>query len=62
VRDRIRIKEVRTLSDNWALLRTTTFDWLRSDGAWHTQRARPTTAATASRCCPTIPHDAPCCW
>jgi nudix-type nucleoside diphosphatase (YffH/AdpP family) len=38
VRDRIRIKEVRTLSDNWAVLRTTTFDWLRSDGAWHTQR------------------------
>ncbi len=37
VRDRIRIREVRTLSDNWAVLRTTTFDWLRADGTWDTQ-------------------------
>jgi nudix-type nucleoside diphosphatase (YffH/AdpP family) len=37
VRDRIRIKNVRLLSDNWATLRTTTFDWLRSDHKWDTQ-------------------------
>lgn len=35
--DRIRIKDVRLLSDNWCTLRTTTFEWLRSNGEWQTQ-------------------------
>jgi len=37
VADRIRIKAIRLLSDNWYILRTTTFDWLRANGEWQTQ-------------------------
>lgn len=32
----IRIKEVKTLSDDWYLLRKTTFDYRRRDGRWQT--------------------------
>jgi nudix-type nucleoside diphosphatase (YffH/AdpP family) len=38
VSDRIRIKDVRLLSDNWYTLKTTTFDWRRRDGTWQTQQ------------------------
>jgi nudix-type nucleoside diphosphatase (YffH/AdpP family) len=38
VSDRIRVQNVRVLSDDYGLLKTTTFDWRRSDGAWQTQR------------------------
>jgi nudix-type nucleoside diphosphatase (YffH/AdpP family) len=34
VSDRLRVKEVRLLSDHWSTLKTTTFDWRRSDGRW----------------------------
>lgn len=34
--DRIRIREVRTLSDDWYILKKTIFDWRRSDGSWQT--------------------------
>jgi nudix-type nucleoside diphosphatase (YffH/AdpP family) len=34
--DRLRIRDVRLLSDNWYVLKTTTFDWRRSDGTWQT--------------------------
>ncbi|NRF66000.1 NUDIX domain-containing protein [Aquincola sp. S2] len=34
VQDRVRVKDVRLLSDNWYTLKTTTFDWRRSDGRW----------------------------
>lgn len=37
VKDRIRVKDVRLLSDNRYKTRTTTFDWLRSNGEWQTQ-------------------------
>jgi nudix-type nucleoside diphosphatase (YffH/AdpP family) len=33
---RIRIHDVRTLSDDWFVLKKTTFDWRRSDGTWQT--------------------------
>ena len=33
---RIRIREIRTLSDDWYELKKTTFDWLRADGSWQT--------------------------
>jgi nudix-type nucleoside diphosphatase (YffH/AdpP family) len=36
IADRIRVRDVRLLSDNWYVLKTTTFDWRRSDGAWQT--------------------------
>jgi GDP-mannose pyrophosphatase NudK len=36
--ERVRIKEVKTLSDDWYVLRKTTFDFLRRDGTWQEQR------------------------
>jgi nudix-type nucleoside diphosphatase (YffH/AdpP family) len=35
--DRIRIRSVEVLSDEWAVLKKTTFDYRRRDGAWETQ-------------------------
>ncbi len=37
VADRIRMRELRVLSDNWYVLRKATFDWRRRDGTWQTQ-------------------------
>src|ERR1700742_3884715 len=37
VSDRIRIKDVRVLSDNHYVLKTTTFEWRRANGEWQTQ-------------------------
>ncbi len=36
VSDRIRVKDVRLLSDNHYILKTTTFEWRRADGTWQT--------------------------
>ena len=33
---RIRIRDVRTLSDDWYILKKTTFDWRRAVGTWQT--------------------------
>jgi nudix-type nucleoside diphosphatase (YffH/AdpP family) len=35
--DRVRIHQVETLSDDWFLLKKTTFDYRRSDGSWQRQ-------------------------
>lgn len=35
--ERVRIQQVRLLSDNWYTLKTTRFDFLRSDGQWQSQ-------------------------
>ncbi|MET0322505.1 MAG: NUDIX domain-containing protein [Duganella sp.] len=35
--DRIRIHQVETLSDDWFVLKKTTFDYLRADGTWQRQ-------------------------
>jgi nudix-type nucleoside diphosphatase (YffH/AdpP family) len=37
ISDRIRVKDVRLLSDNYATLKSTTFEWRRADGEWQTQ-------------------------
>ena len=37
VSDRIRVKNVRLLSDNYATLTDTAFEWRRGDGEWQTQ-------------------------
>jgi nudix-type nucleoside diphosphatase (YffH/AdpP family) len=34
--ERIRIREVRVLSQDWSVLKKTTLDWQRADGAWQT--------------------------
>ncbi|HEY9344066.1 MAG TPA: NUDIX domain-containing protein [Inquilinus sp.] len=36
MQDRIRIKAVETLSDDWYVLKKTTFDYRRQDGSWQT--------------------------
>jgi nudix-type nucleoside diphosphatase (YffH/AdpP family) len=38
ISDRIRVKDVRLLSDNRYTLKTTTFEWRRRDGTWQTQQ------------------------
>jgi nudix-type nucleoside diphosphatase (YffH/AdpP family) len=38
ISDRIRVKDVRLLSDNYAVLKTTTLDYRRANGEWQTQR------------------------
>jgi nudix-type nucleoside diphosphatase (YffH/AdpP family) len=35
--DRVRIKSVEILSDDWYVLKKTTFDFLRNDGTWQQQ-------------------------
>jgi len=37
IQERIRIKESKLLSDNWYVLKTTTFDYRRNNGEWQTQ-------------------------
>jgi nudix-type nucleoside diphosphatase (YffH/AdpP family) len=37
VSDRVRVKDVRLLSDKKYILKATTFDWRRNDGEWQTQ-------------------------
>lgn len=34
--ERIRVRDVRVLSDDWYVLRKTTFDYQRRDGTWQT--------------------------
>jgi nudix-type nucleoside diphosphatase (YffH/AdpP family) len=36
--ERVRIVESHVLSDNWYVLKTTTFDFLRSNGSWQRQQ------------------------
>lgn len=38
IKERIRIKDVKLLSDNWYILKTTTFDYKRDNGEWQTQQ------------------------
>ena len=37
VADRVRVEEVRVLSDDWYILKKTTFSYQRTDGTWQTQ-------------------------
>ena len=37
VSNRVRVREVRLLSDQHYVLKATTFDWLRNDGRWEAQ-------------------------
>ena len=38
ISDRVRIKDVRVLSDGWTTLKTTTFEYRRGNGEWQTQK------------------------
>ena len=35
--ERVRVQKVEVLSDNWYILKKTTFDYLRNNGEWQTQ-------------------------
>ncbi len=37
ISDRIRVKDIRVLSDSYTKLTSTTFEWRRDDGEWQTQ-------------------------
>src|SRR3954471_1878812 len=37
ISDRVRIKDVRVLSDGWTTLKNTTFEYRRANGEWQTQ-------------------------
>jgi nudix-type nucleoside diphosphatase (YffH/AdpP family) len=37
ISDRIRVRDVHVLSDNYGTLKTTTLQWRRDDGTWQTQ-------------------------
>ena len=37
ISDRVRIKDVRVLSDGWTTLKTTTSEYQRANGEWQTQ-------------------------
>lgn len=37
MKERVRIRKVETLSDDWYVLKKTTFDFLRRDGTWQQQ-------------------------
>lgn len=50
-KDRVRIKQVEVLSDNWYVLRKTTFEFLRRDGTWQSQSRETYDRATARRSC-----------
>jgi nudix-type nucleoside diphosphatase (YffH/AdpP family) len=36
ISDRVRVKDVRLLSDNYGILKTTTFEWRHAGGEWQT--------------------------
>lgn len=36
MRDRVRIRQVETLAEDWGVLKKTTFDYRRADGSWQT--------------------------
>jgi nudix-type nucleoside diphosphatase (YffH/AdpP family) len=38
ISDRVRVKEVRLLSDDYYTLKSTTFEWRRADGEWQTMQ------------------------
>jgi nudix-type nucleoside diphosphatase (YffH/AdpP family) len=38
VAERVRVHDVKLLSDNWYVLKTTRFDFMRRDGQWQTQQ------------------------
>lgn len=38
IRDRVRVQAERLLSDNWYILKTTAFDFLRRNGQWQRQQ------------------------
>jgi nudix-type nucleoside diphosphatase (YffH/AdpP family) len=53
---RIKIKAVETLSDDWYVLKKTTFDWRRSDGSWQTMSRETYDRGNGAVLLPYDPH------
>ena len=62
VSDRIRIKDVRVLSDNHYVLKTTTFEWRRANGEWQTQHRETYDRGNGATLLPYNLRSAPWCW
>jgi hypothetical protein len=63
VSDRIRIQNVRVLSDNHYVLKTTTFEWRRANGEWQTQHRETYDRGNGATLLPyNLAHGAPWCW
>jgi hypothetical protein len=62
VSDRIRVKNVRVLSDNYATLKDTTFEWRRANGRWQTQTRETYDLGNLPRCSHIIWRSAAWCW
>jgi hypothetical protein len=62
VSDRIRIHDVRLLSDNHYTLKTTTFEWRRANGEWQTQHRETYDRGNGATLLPTTLRSAPWCW
>jgi len=58
IADRIRVKDVRLLSDNHYTLKTTTFEWRRADGQWQTQHRESYDRGNGATLLPYSPHAA----
>jgi nudix-type nucleoside diphosphatase (YffH/AdpP family) len=54
VSDRIRVKNVRLLSDDYYILKTTTFEWRRANGEWQTQQRE---TYDRGNCAAILPYD-----
>ncbi len=55
IADRIRVEDVRLLSDDWYVLRKTTLSYRRNDGTWQRQSRETYDRETAPRSFSTIP-------
>ena len=62
VSDRIRVKDVRLLSDNHYILKTTTFEWRRDDGTWQTQHRETYDRGNGATLLPITSSGAPWRW
>lgn len=60
MQDRVRIKSVEVLSDDWAVLKKTVLDYRRRDGSWETQIRQTYDRGTAPSYCLTTPSAARC--
>ena len=57
---RIRVRDVRVLSDDWYVPRKTTFDYQRRDGTWQTMSRETYDRGNGAVILPYDPSPAPC--
>ena len=60
MQDRVRIKSVEVLSDDWAVLKKTVLDYRRRDGSWETQIRQSYDRGDGAVILPYDPHERGC--